>query len=1136
MASLIIKVSLEGTSREYIFSKPGPIIIGSDRSCDLCLKDSKIEGKLLEVRVNSGKITLKKISGSGDIFLDSVILPPKEETPYVEGKIVSLKHSNYQIYIYNAKNESADPPPFINEEFNQRLDVLEDKVAYKENELKEIEEQSYKKSQSIKELEEKYHRNLSKRNKLELEIDALQFKKDELAAEFKKKQTVAQSEETRVELLKDHLYKLDKESISLNETILRQNLALDKLKGELEARHAEIDQQKNLLSELQIEAKKCQDEIKAHARDKEIKEKETAKEKDRLQSILKEINHAHKEKQDIAQKIHSLLKQKEEHKNSIEQQVLQLKRLEISKSDVDNKRQDILVLIEQEERQLHKLKDNLKVLHAEEASLKAMNEDLRLELVKIEDKLSSRKNHYNQLDFQNQEATKKLAQISIETDKVERHLKSLVSEERSEELKLMSLRKDVQLKIDQLEHEQELMRKNFDQKKESYSSQTKELEEQVENLRHEVHGLESSLDVLNRKHQESVIELQHKEQLKGELQGLIANLAAEKERYVASCHILKEEEKFLVQEKSKMEKEISFLKIKLLDSEALIKEKENEAYLEIEALKRDERAKLHSERNILMAELEASKQKSIIEIDNNYRKRQEELHDTKQSLQKSSDKILGDAHKEADAILNRARLIEHEMSERAAERLKSATEEASRREEKAHSHLAEAQDYFRNKETEAEQMLMRSRAEAEDLILQAEADFQNDLERRKKKVKTYLSMKQQQGLASVQNLLDLNASRLKREEQKMMEELEVIKRKELKKIAQIRNVELTRQHDMKKEIFKELQEEKLKNQNYISSLRKQQEAELAETRKTVVEHINQSKQRETEDWKRELQQEKRQFEQSKKQRIQNAAQAVFDLLSKELQTAQDIHEDLQDKLKTSLELAINGKNVEFQRKAEKILEFNPKTKKEIMPVLKKWGVRFGIPAAVAILLLGDIGSLRTTIVNVSKDLIKQKNSASDIFVQNQKEEWKQKYTFNPETTVGFKDTFVDNVLYTTDFVTLVENEAYQNDWILKLHDFMVKELELSEDVAISYISSEGTLLKELVDTKKDINVQFKDQGIKKLQELEKTHMGWLTDKLSDPVKLQKFTTFRKNYFDNYYQEKFLKRNIASEAPVEEPSK
>ncbi len=1134
MASLIIKVSLEGTSREYIFSKPGPIIIGSDRSCDLCLKDTKIEGKLLEVKVNAGKITLKRVSGSGDVFLDSVILPPREETPYIEGKIVSLKHSNYQIYIFNAKNESADPPPFINEEFNQRLDVLEDKVTHKENELKEIEEQSYKKSQTIKDLEEKYQRNLSKRNKLELEIDALQFKKDELAAEFKKKQSLAQSEETRVEFLKDHLYKLDKESIGLNETILRQNLALDKLKSELEARHIEIDQQKSLLTELQIEARKCQDEIKAHARDKEQKEKETAKEKDRLQSILKEINQAHKQKQELTLKIHSLLKQKDEHKNSIEQQLLQLKRLENSKSDVDHKRQDILVLIEQEERQLHKLKDNLKVLHAEEASLKAMNEDLRLELVKIEDKLSSRKNHYNQLDFQNQEATKKLAQITIETDKVERHLKSLVSEERSEELKLMGLKKDVQLKIDQLEHEQELIRKSFEQKKDLYSSQSKELEEQVENLRNEVRSLENNIELLNRQHHDSTLELQQKEQLKGELQGIIANLAAEKERFVASCHLLKEEEKFLVQEKSKMEKEISFLKIKLLDSEALIKEKENEAFLEIETLKRDERAKLQSERNILMAELEASKQKSIIEIDNNYRKRQEELHETKQSLQKNSDKIIGDAHKEAEAILSRARLIENEMSVRAAERLRAATEEASRREDKAHSHLAEAQDYFRNKEAEAEQMLMRSRAEAEDLILQAEADFQSDLERRKKKVKTYLSMKQQQGLANVQNLIELNTCRLKREEQRMMEQLEVIKRKELKKIALLRNSEITRQHDLKKEIFKELQEEKLKNQNYIQSLRKQQEAELAETRKTVVEHINQSKQRETEEWKRELQQEKRQFEQSKKQRIQNASQAVLELLSKEFEAAHNINEDLQDKLKSSLELAINGKNVEFQRKAEKILEFNPTTKKDVLPVLKKWGVRFGIPAAVAIILLGDIGSLRTSIVDVTKDLIKQKNSASDIFVQNQKEEWKQKYTFNPETTVGFKDSFVDNVLYTTDFITLVESEAYQNDWILKLHDFMVKELELSEDVAISYISSEGTLLKELADTKKDINVQFKDQGIKKLQDLEKTHMGWLTEKLSDPVKMERFTTFRKNYFDNYYQEKYLKRNIASEAPAKEP--
>ncbi|MCM2350043.1 MAG: hypothetical protein NDI69_08470 [Bacteriovoracaceae bacterium] len=106
---------------------------------------------------------------------------------------------------------------------------------------------------------------------------------------------------------------------------------------------------------------------------------------------------------------------------------------------------------------------------------------------------------------------------------------------------------------------------------------------------------------------------------------------------------------------------------------------------------------------------------------------------------------------------------------------------------------------------------------------------------------------------------------------------------------------------------------------------------------------------------------------------------------------------------------------------------------------------------------------------------------------------------------------MDNVLYTTDFQKMMDNEEFQNDWILKVHDFMVKELELSEDLAISFISSEGTLLKDLAAARKELNPQFLDTGMKKLTDLEKTHLGWLNEKIPDPAKLEKFTKFRKDY-------------------------
>jgi hypothetical protein len=239
---------------------------------------------------------------------------------------------------------------------------------------------------------------------------------------------------------------------------------------------------------------------------------------------------------------------------------------------------------------------------------------------------------------------------------------------------------------------------------------------------------------------------------------------------------------------------------------------------------------------------------------------------------------------------------------------------------------------------------------------------------------------------------------------------------------------------------------------------------------------------------------------------------------------------LRDKIRNTLEMAIDGQNADAMRDVEQVLDFNPMKRKKVFPVIQKFAIRVGIPAAIAIVILADVGSVRTKIVDASKELMKQRNSASEMYVKQQKDDWKEKHTFTPVTTVGYKATYTDNILYTTDFEKVMDNEEFQNDWILKIHDFIVRELELSEDMAINYISAEGTLLKELAAIKKDIHPQFLDVGMKKLTDAEKVHLGWLAEKITDPAKMEKFANFRKEYFDTFYKDKFkTSRGVATEA-------
>jgi hypothetical protein len=563
---------------------------------------------------------------------------------------------------------------------------------------------------------------------------------------------------------------------------------------------------------------------------------------------------------------------------------------------------------------------------------------------------------------------------------------------------------------------------------------------------------------------------------------------------------------------------LSQLQIKLLDCENQIKERHEEAHLELESFKREERAKMAAEKSVYLSEVEAFKQKSLIEVENEYRKKQEELY---------QQKIIG--QESAVAILKEARLAEHQITSEANARLMQATLEAQEREIQSHNRIKEAQEYFKTKEVEADALVLKSRLESRDHLKKTEFELLEDLSKRKTKIKKFLTMKQEAGLAHLKATNDQHIARMKREEEKSLQRLEEIKRKELKKVARLRDEELSIQKSMKEAVAKELKVEQSKALEHIHLLKQSQEAELAAKKKTVLEHINSTKTRQQKNWEDEIIREKELFTRSKKDRILNATQAVLNVLVAVNGGQSENEQILRDKIRSTLEMAIDGQNADAMRDVEQILDFNPMKRKKILPVIKKFSLRVGIPAAIAIIIFSDAGSMRSNIVNGSKKLMKQRQSASEMYVNQQKNDWKEKHTFNPPTSIGYKPTYTENIIYTTDFEKVMDNEEFQNDWILKVHDYMVKELELSEDMAINYISAEGTLLKELAVMKKDLHPQFLEAGLKKLTDLENAHLGWLAEKIGDPLKVEKFASFRKEYYDSFYQKKFFQsRGVANE--------
>ena len=1118
MSSLIIKVTQNGSSQEYIFNKLGPIVIGSDKRCDLWIDDSQLDAKLLEVKVSGGNIFVKEIGARGEIFLDSAILPFREETRFYEGSALTLKNLNYQIHITKGQAEIVEPPPFFEGEFKERLERMNFKLREKETEIKQMEVAQEKKRGQIADLENKYHHHATEKSKLEVEVSSLKTQKEHLNLEIRKKTDKNQDEEDKILQLRDFVKRLEHEERNLKDTIVAQSLVLTNLKDEREKKSKEVDRQRMLLANLQLDTSQMEEQLKELSLEHEGQQKEIQNENLKVQKILSNTEAAIKEGNRIQGHMAQLLKEKAVLDHDVKDLQDEVQKLEHGRKDAHHKLIELRTQIEQHESESRKIQEEIKRETEEEMNLKALNGELRSELVKAEEKLSLKKNQLNQLDFQNQDATRKLSTINFELERASLRLKELTSEERAQELKMLAIRDDMH----------NLSRKASDDKKNLFKSiedEKTKLNVELNNLRSEIEDGEKqkakiqSDDALLRIQIEELESKQrhlHKEKTVLEVQ--VDELKANKIQTEHQIQNLKNETLKLEHEKGRAHRELSHLQIKLQDCETQIKEKHVEARLEMENYKRDERAKITAEKEVYLAEVEAFKQKSLIEVETEYRRKQDDIHQMKSIAQE-----------QVNEIIQEARRIEAEITHEANNRLKAATIDAQERESSSHTRIKEAQEYFKQKEVEADFIINKARMDSRDLVKKTELDLLDDLSKRKVKVKKFLTMKQENGLLHIRNLTEQHVAKMKRDEDKAHQRLEEIKRKELKKMARLRQEEVARQFESKEAVMKELKLEKEKIQLQIQELKKTQEAELAEKKKTMLEHINSTKFSQQKNWEDEIRRERDAFNRSKKERISNAAQAVMNVFIAEAGPQGEREQQLKEKLLSTLEMAIDGQKASAMKEVDQVLDFNPVKRKKVLPVLQKYAIRVGIPAAVAITLLADVGNVRTLIVDGTKDLLKQQHSASEMYVNQQKTEWKQKHTFTPETTVDYKPTFTENVVYTTDFEKVMDNEEFQNDWILKVHDFMVKDLELSEDVAISYISSEGTLIKELANARKDLHPQYLDVGMKKLTDLETTHLGWLKEKITDPAKMEKFADFRKNYYESFYQDKFkVKRDVATE--------
>ena len=224
--------------------------------------------------------------------------------------------------------------------------------------------------------------------------------------------------------------------------------------------------------------------------------------------------------------------------------------------------------------------------------------------------------------------------------------------------------------------------------------------------------------------------------------------------------------------------------------------------------------------------------------------------------------------------------------------------------------------------------------------------------------------------------------------------------------------------------------------------------------------------------------------------------------------------ELQSEIKNIVKAVMSGENPDFSREVKKIVAFNPNTARKNNIFWMKVGSAFGsiiVLISINFIFPSFYPSIRNAIVKI---LVTEKN-ATEIFKDRINEERQNRPKFNPETTGEYKDSYTQNVLYTTDYIDVKLDEEYQNRWVIELNSFIVYELELSDDLIVQFITIETKLVQNLLELRTRINPEFEEDGIMKLEEAEREAEEQLIELFHSKTLYLKFKEFRKKFYHDF---------------------
>ena len=323
--------------------------------------------------------------------------------------------------------------------------------------------------------------------------------------------------------------------------------------------------------------------------------------------------------------------------------------------------------------------------------------------------------------------------------------------------------------------------------------------------------------------------------------------------------------------------------------------------------------------------------------------------------------------------------------------------------------------------------------------------------------------------------------------------------------------------EKKAEIEREAQELRATRDKEYKSMKTQQDAYLMDIKRREEDRLRAM----VEDSRRII---KEQFA-SKNEYIQktlsefltNYGNSASSVLKEHLPT---LKQDLEKILKEALTNELTGEDKQIQQ----LLEYDPNIEKKH----KKFWVRFawasGFVVAGLSYLLYNPNKLSEGVQTITEsvnniDLENKKKSAALL------EKMKQAAIYRPEQDLQFKETYTDNVLYTSRYVEFEKDDQYRSQWIVAIKEFLLQEAKLIDDKADELISKEGSLVIWLDSEVATIDGRNPEKGISRMREKENEYTQMLTQTLNDETR-RAFKEKKQAFYERYINDSSKNRGPA----------